>query len=124
MPTYIATSHAIDRVIERFPALLTQRQPGETAGSLLARLAGTGRPVGRQIGLDILIQAVVDSADGTIDIYLPVVPHGKGDTWAIRTVLTGAQARSNVAAIQRYEQDRWHGSRGRRWARREHAAAA
>jgi len=88
----------------------------------VARLAASGRPVGSQFGLDLLLEVTVC---GCV-FYLPVSPGPGRDTWTIRTVLSEEQGLANLATQQEHIRTAWrqrkhlggHPGRGRRRAGR------
>ncbi len=106
MPHYRATHHAIDRLTERFPALVDQAADPYAAGRWLAQAAQRGQVAAQQIGMDLLLCVSVPEAAGDACIYLPVTPQPH-DTWLIRTVLTPAQAGRNLARQRAVRQEQW-----------------
>lgn len=103
MPRYFASAHAVARLHERFPALSIAAGHGLTAAQWLARLAARAEVAAQQAGMDLLLCLDLPTTAGLARLYLPVTPHA-GDTWTIRSVLTEAQAQSNLA--QRANQTR------------------
>jgi hypothetical protein len=94
MPRYLASHHAVARLLERFPALVPVAGRGLAAAQWLARLAARARVAAQQSGMDLMLCLDLPLAGGPARIYLPVTPRA-GDTWSIRTVLTEAQALAN-----------------------------
>lgn len=90
MPRYLATRHAVQRFVERLPGI----------SASLVELADRAVVVAQQAGMDLLLCAEV----GLERVYLPVTPTGRGDAWLIKTALTEAQARANLA--ERRERNR------------------
>lgn len=99
MPRYLATRHAVQRFVERLPGI----------SASLAELADRAVVVAQQAGMDLLLCAEV----GLERVYLPVTPAGRGDSWLIKTVLTEAQARANLAERQEQSRAAWRVRRGR-----------
>jgi hypothetical protein len=93
MPRYLATGHAIQRFIERLPGI----------SASLIELADRAVVVAQQAGMDLLLCVEV----GLDRIYLPVTPTGRGDAWLIKTVLTEAQARANLAERDQRSRAAW-----------------
>lgn len=120
MPRYLASHHAVARLLERFPALAPVAGHGLAAAQWLARLAARARVAAQQSGMDLMLCLDLPLAGGPARIYLPVTPRA-GDTWSIRTVLTEEQALANLA--QRADETRaaWRGRKGftRPYARRQ-----
>jgi hypothetical protein len=96
MPRYLASHHAVSRLLERFPALVPVAGHGLAAAQWLARLAARARVAAQQSGMDLMLCLDLPLAGGPARIYLPVTPRA-GDTWSIRTVLTEEQALANIA---------------------------
>lgn len=120
MPSYRATSHAIARLHERFPALSLAAGHGLAAAQWLARLAARAEVAAQQAGMDLLLCLDLPTAAGPARLYLPVTPHA-GDTWTIRTVLTEAQAQANLALRADEQRAAWRRHKGftRPFARRQ-----
>lgn len=97
MPHYLASHHAVDRLLERFPALASLAGRGATAAQWLGEKAAEARVAAQQAGMDLLLCLELPAATGWIRVYLPVTPQGRHDTWVIRTVLTPEQAAHNLA---------------------------
>ena len=105
MPRYLATRHAIQRLVERLPGITTS----------LVELADRAVVVAQQAGMDLMLCVDV----GLERIYLPVTPR-PCDTWTIRTVLTEAQAMANLASHADEARATWRVQKGfaRPFARR------
>ncbi len=97
MPRYLATRHAIQRFVERLPGIQAS----------LVELADRAVVVAQQAGMDLMLCAEV----GLDRVYLPVTPTGHGDAWLIKTVLTEAQARANLAMRQAGIRAAWRARR-------------
>jgi hypothetical protein len=97
MPRYLATRHAIQRLVERLPGITTS----------LVELADRAVVVAQQAGMDLMLCVDV----GLERVYLPVTPTGRGDAWVIRTVLTEAQARTNLAERESRVRADWRARR-------------
>jgi len=104
MPRYLASRHAIDRLLERFPTLAPIAGKGVAAGKWLSRGATRAKVVAQQAGMDLLLRLEFSLAEGPTPVFLPITPTGRGDAWVIRTVLTKEQANANLA--QRDERHR------------------
>ena len=111
MPRYLASHHAVSRLLERFPALVPIAGHGLAAAQWLGRLAARAHVAAQQSGMDLMLCLDLPLAGGPARIYLPVTPRA-GDTWSIRTVLTEAQALANLA--QRADETRaaWRAQKG------------
>lgn len=96
MPRYRTSRHAVDRLLERFPALAPVAGHGRAAAQWLGRLAARATVAAQQSGMDLMLSVDLPLAGGPQRVYLPVTPQS-GDTWTIRTVLTEAQALFNLA---------------------------
>jgi hypothetical protein len=97
MPRYLATRHAIQRFVERLPGITAP----------LVELADRAVVVAQQAGMDLMLCVEV----GLERIYLPVTPTGRGDAWLIKTVLTEAQARANLAERESRVRAAWRARR-------------
>ncbi len=97
MPRYLATRHAIHRFVERLPGISVS----------LIELADRAVVVAQQAGMDLLLCVEV----GLERVYLPVTPTGHGDAWLIKTVLTEAQARANLAERDQRSRAAWRARR-------------
>ncbi len=95
MPYYLASHHAVARLLERFPALVQVAGHGFAAAQWLGRAATQAKAIGQQAGMDLMLCLELPLVCGRARLYLPVTPHGHGDTWTIRTVLTEDQAIAN-----------------------------
>lgn len=96
MPRYLATRHAIQRFVESLPGTAS-----------LVELAGRAVVVAQQAGMDLMLCVEV----GLERVYLPVTPTGRGDAWLIKTVLTEAQARANLAERDQRSRATWRARR-------------
>ena len=125
MTTFHASHHAVDRLIERFPALAPIAGTGSHAAMWLARNARHAQVAGQQRDRDLMLVLDLPLVTGRLHLYLPVTPGTHGDTWTIRTVLTQEQGLANLA-----DHDRSHAESARRawrvrkgftrpWRRRE-----
>jgi hypothetical protein len=125
MPTYLASRHAVARLLERFPALAPVAGHGLAAAQWLGRLAARAQVAAQQSGMDLMLCLDLPLAAGPTRIYLPVTPQ-PGDTWTIRTVLTEAQALANVASHADAACAAWRAHKGftRPWTRRRSYAHA
>jgi hypothetical protein len=128
MPRYLASHHAVARLLERFPALAPVAGHGLAAAQWLARLASRAKVAAQQSGMDLMLCLDLPLAAGPTRIYLPVTPR-PGDTWTIRTVLTEVQALANLASHAEQARAAWRARKGftRPYARRDrtrHAAAS
>ena len=123
MTTYHASSHAVDRLLERYPDLAPVAGAGNHAAVWLGRATRRARMVGQQRGADLMLGLDLPLTTGTVTIYLPVTPHASGDTWTIRTVLTEEQGRASLAKFMDEHRDRhratWRSRKGftRPWRR-------
>jgi hypothetical protein len=106
MPRYLASHHAVDRLLERFPAIATLAGQGTAAALWLAERAAQAQVAAQQTGMDLLLYLDLPVTAGWIRVYLPVTPQGRHDTWVIRTVLTPEQAAHNVAVCASRWQER------------------
>jgi hypothetical protein len=97
MPRYLASHHAVDRLLERFPALAPVAGHGLAAAQWLARLAARAKVAAQQSGMDLMLCLDLPLAGGLQRIYLPVTPR-PGDNWTIRTVLTEGQVHANLSS--------------------------
>ena len=120
MPRYLASHHAVDRLLERFPALAPVAGHGLAAALWLGRLAIRAKVAAQQSGMDLMLCLDLPLEGGLQRIYLPVTPR-PGDTWTIRTVLTEMQARANLMGHAEQARAAWRTRRGfaRPWARRQ-----
>ena len=120
MPRYLASHHAVVRLLERFPALAPVAGHGLAAAQWLARLAARAKVAAQQSGMDLMLCLDLPLAGGPQRIYLPVTPR-PGDTWTIRTVLTEAQAQANLASHADQARGTWRQHKGftRPYARRQ-----
>ena len=100
MPRYLASHHAVQRFVERLPGI----------SASLVELADRAAVVAQQAGMDLMLCVEV----GLERIYLPVTPTGRGDAWLIKTVLTEAQARVNVAERDERIRAAWRSRPARR----------
>jgi hypothetical protein len=109
MPRYLATRHARQRFIERLPGI----------SASLVELAEHAAVVAQQAGMDLMLCVEV----GLERVYLPITPTGRGDAWLIKTVLTEAQARANLAERAERSRAAWRARKGftRPWTRRSDA---
>ena len=116
MPRYLASRHAVDRLLERFPALAPIAGKGVAAAKWLSRVAARARVAAQQAGMDLLLRLELPLADGPTPVFLPVSPTGRGDAWVIRTVLTEEQAHANLAERDERRRTAWREQRmyGRR----------
>ncbi len=96
MPSYLASRHAVDRLLERFPSVARIAGSGLAAAKWLATTTSQARVAAQQTGMDLMLCLEVTVDGEAARIYLPVTPMG-GGTWSIRTVLTESQARCNLA---------------------------
>jgi hypothetical protein len=104
MPRYLASHHAAQRLLERFPALATVAGSGFAAAEWLGQVAIRARVAAQQAGMDLMLCLDLPLVDGVQRLYLPVTPQGN-DTWLIRTVLTNEQAIANLADARRRQQE-------------------
>jgi hypothetical protein len=109
MPRYLATRHATQRFVERLPGI----------SASLVDLADRAAVVAQQAGMDLMLCVEV----GLERVYLPVTPTGRGDAWLIKTVLTEAQVRVNLAERTERSRAAWRARKGfsRPWTRRSDA---
>jgi hypothetical protein len=123
MPRYLASHHAVARLLERFPALAPVAGRGLAAAQWLARLAARATVAAQQSGMDLMLCLDLPLVGGIQRIYLPVTPR-PGDTWTIRTVLTEAQALANLASHADEARAAWRARKGftRPWTCRERRA--
>ena len=126
MPHYLASPHAVTRLLERFPVLAPVAGHGLAAAQWLARLATRAEVAAQQAGKDLMLCLELPLASGLTRIYLPVTPR-HGDTWTIRTVLTEEQALANLRDRDEAIRAAWRAKKGftRPYARRDrthHAA--
>ena len=98
MPRYLASRHAVARLLERFPALTPVAGHGLAAAQWLGRLATRATVAAQQSGMDLMLCLDLPMQGSLARIYLPVTPQGHHDTWTIRTVLTEEQAQANITA--------------------------
>lgn len=105
MPRYLASHHAVDRLLERFPSLAQVAGSGLEAAKWLGRAATRARVAAQQAGMDLMLALDLPMAGGPVRVYLPVTPVGKRDTWSIRTVLTKEQGLANIAEAVDHQQD-------------------
>jgi hypothetical protein len=122
MPRYLASLHAVDRLLERFPALAPVAGHGRAAAQWLGRLAARAHVAAQQSGMDLMLCLDLPLVGGLQRIYLPVTPR-PGDTWTIRTVLTESQALANLASHGDAARVAWRVRKGftRPYARRSGA---
>lgn len=121
MPRYLASQHAVDRLLERFPGLRPATGTGLAAARWLGRIALQGRVVAQQAGMDLMLRVGLRTAAGVQVLFLPVTPLGHADTWVVRTVLTEDQAQANIAACVEHRRE----SARRAWLlHRRHGRAA
>lgn len=120
MPRFLASHHAVARLLERFPALAPVAGHGLAAAQWLARLAARATVAAQQSGMDLMLCLDLPLVGGVQRIYLPVTPR-PGDTWTIRTVLTEAQALANLASHADEARAAWRARKGftRPWTCRE-----
>jgi hypothetical protein len=111
MPRYLASHHAVVRLLERFPALAPVAGHGLAAAQWLCRLAAHATVAAQQSGTDLMLCLDLPLAAGPTRIYLPVTPR-PGDTWTIRTVLTEAQAMANLASHADEARAAWRARKG------------
>jgi hypothetical protein len=128
MPRYLASAHAVARLLERFPALAPVAGYGLAAAQWLARVAARAKVTAQQSGTDLMLCLELPLVEGPIRLYLPVTPR-PGDTWTIRTVLTEAQAMTNLTSHADQARAAWRARKGftRPFAHRDrtrHAAAS
>jgi len=118
MPRYLATPHAVARLLERFPALAPVAGHGLAAAQWLGRLASRATVAAQQSGMDLMLCLDLPLVGGPQRIYLPVTPR-PGDTWTIRTVLTETQALANLASHADQVRAAWRTRKGftRPWTR-------
>ena len=123
MPRYLASHHAVARLLDRFPALVPVAGHGLAAAQWLGRLAARAKVAAQQSGMDLMLCLDLPLAGGMQRIYLPVTPR-PGDTWTVRTVLTEAQALANLASHADEARAAWRVRKGftRPCVRRERAA--
>ena len=123
MPRYLASHHAVARLLERFPVLAPVAGHGLAAAQWLARAAEHASVAAQQAGMDLLLCLELPTTSGPARLYLPVTPH-RGDTWSIRTVLTQAQATANLGDRADQTRAAWRVRKGftRPWARSARAA--
>ena len=123
MPTYLASRHAVARLLERFPALAPVAGHGLAAAQWLGRLAARAKVAAQQSGMDLMLCLDLPLAAGPARIYLPVTPRA-GDTWTIRTVLTEEQAQANLAGHADQARAAWWARKGftRPFARRQRSS--
>lgn len=105
MPRYLASHHAVDRLIERFPTLTTVAGTGRSAAQWLERIAIRAKVAAQQAGLDLMLVLDLPMVGGPIRIYLPVTPVDHGDVWNIRTVLTEEQGQANISMARVRQRD-------------------
>lgn len=119
MPRYLASHHAVDRLLERFPTLVALAGRGTAAAQWLGAKAAEARVAAQQAGMDLLLCLELPTATGWIQVYLPVTPQGRHDTWVISTVLTPEQAARNLArSASRWQQRCQEAWRARKMDRR------
>lgn len=111
MPRYLASHHAVARLLERFPALAPVAGHGLAAAQWLGRLAARAQVAAQQSGMDLMLCLDLPLAAGPTRIYLPVTPQ-PGDTWTIRTVLTADQANANLAQRADAGRAAWRARKG------------
>jgi|GEM_PF-4531503 len=123
MSHYFATHHAVDRLIERFPALVPIAGRGHAAARWLGRLATRAKVAAQQSEMDLMLCVEVTVADGLLRMYLPVTPQS-GNRWIIRTVLTEEQAQANQAQFSTKNCLEWRARKGftRPFAQRQRRA--
>jgi hypothetical protein len=105
MPRYLASQHAVTRLLERFPVLAPVAGRGLAAAQWLGRLATRAHVIAQQSGMDLMLCLDLPVQGGPVRIYLPVTPMGHHDTWAIRTVLTEQQGMVNISESDSRRQD-------------------
>ncbi|HAT12137.1 MAG TPA: hypothetical protein DCS97_16495 [Planctomycetes bacterium] len=111
MPRYLATPHAVARLLERFPALAPVAGHGLAAAQWLGRLASRATVAAQQSGMDLMLCLDLALVGGPQRIYLPVTPR-PGDIWTIRTVLTETQAQANLASHADQARAAWRMRKG------------
>jgi len=105
MPHYIASHHAVSRLLERFPAIVVVAGRGHAAAQWLARMASRSHVVAQQAGMDLMLSIELPMSGGPTRLFLPVTPKGHADTWIIRTVLTEDQGLANLMMAQARHRD-------------------
>lgn len=105
MPSYSISMHALDRLRERMPALARvlpggSRNADIAAIQLVARWLQRAKPMGQQLGFDLLVSCRLPTCEGVQTLIAAVRPLFDRDRWVVCTVFTPEMAAESVRLAQ------------------------